>query len=111
MSQTMPRMDMATAMLVALDDRLAGACITILDDAGFRVIRVKHIAPALERMPVVMPHLVIVPANLRTEEEEPLADRCVAIGAEVLRLAPDVDVRALVALVSSAANVAATKQR
>lgn len=111
MSQTMPRMDMATAMLVALDDRLAGACITILDDAGFRVIRVKHVAPALERMPVVMPHLVIVPANLRKDEEEPILDRCVAIGAEVLRLAPDVDSRALVALVSSAAHAASTKQR
>lgn len=107
MSQTMPRMDMATAMLVALDDRLAGACITILDDAGFRVIRVKHVAPALERLPVVMPQLVIVPANLRKEEQEPLADRCVAIGAEVLQLAPEVDVRQLVALVTSAANTSA----
>jgi hypothetical protein len=111
MSQTMPRMDMATAMLVAIDDRLAGACITILDDAGFRVIRVKHVAPALERLPVIMPQLVIVPTNLRKEEDEPLADRCVAIGAEVLRLAPDVDVRALVALVTSAANTSSTKPR
>lgn len=107
MSQTMPRMDMATAMLVALDDRLAGACITILDDAGFRVIRVKHVAPALERLPVIQPQLVIAPTNLRKEEDEPLADRCVAIGAEVLKLAPDVDVRQLVALVTSAANTAA----
>jgi hypothetical protein len=107
MSQTMPRMDMATAMLVALEERLAGACITILDDAGFRVIRVKHVAPALERLPVIMPQLVIIPTNLRQEEDEPLADRCVAIGAEVLKLAPDVDVRQLVALVTSAANTAA----
>lgn len=111
MSQTMPRMDMATAMLVALDDRVAGACITILDDAGFRVIRVKHVAPALERLPVVMPQLVVVPTNLRKDEQTPLDDRCVAIGAEVLRLAPDVDVRQLVALVTSAANAAATKSR
>src|SRR3954465_10322467 len=104
MSQTMPRMDVATAMLVALDDRIAGACVTLLDDAGFRVIRVKHVAPALERMPVVMPHLVIVPTNLRKDEDEGLVDRCVAIGAEVLRLAPDVDSRALAALVASAAH-------
>ena len=68
----MPRMDVATAMLVALDDRIAGACVTLLDDAGFRVIRVKHVAPALERMPVVMPHLVIVPTNLRKDEDEGL---------------------------------------
>lgn len=107
MSQTMPRMDMATAMLVALDERIAGACITILDDAGFRVIRVKHVAPALERLPVIMPQLVIVPTTLRKEEDEPLADRCVAIGAEVLKLAPDVDVRQLVSLVTNAANTSA----
>jgi hypothetical protein len=107
MSQTMPRMDMATAMLVAMDDRLAGACITILDDAGFRVIRVKHVAPALERLPVVMPQLVIVPSTLRTDEDDLLADRCVAIGAELLKLAPDVDVRQLVALVTRAANASA----
>lgn len=97
-------MDMATAMLVALDDRLAGACITILDDAGFRVIRVKHVAPALERLPVLQPQLVIVPSNLRKEEDESIADRCVAIGAEVLRLPPEVDLRQLVALVTNGAH-------
>jgi len=111
MSQTMPRMDVATAMLVALEDRIAGVCVTLLDDAGFRVIRVKHVAPALERMPVVMPHLVVVPTNLRKDEDEGLADRCVAIGAEVLRLAPDVDARALVALVASAAHTSLEKPR
>jgi hypothetical protein len=104
-------MDVATAMLVALDDRTAGTCITLLDDAGFRVIRVKHIAPALERLPVVMPQLVIVPANLRKEEDEGLVDRCVAIGAEVLRIAPDVDIRALAALVASAAHGSLEKAR
>ena len=111
MSQTLPRMDLATAMLVALDDRVAGACVTLLDDAGFRVIRVKHVAPALERLPVVMPQLVLVPASLRKDEEEMVTDRCVAIGAEVLRLAPDVDVRALAALVASAAHSALDRRR
>lgn len=110
MSQTMPRMDMATAMLVALDEKIAGACITILDDAGFRVIRVKHVPPALERLPVVQPQLVIAPTTLRKEEEQPLLDRCTAIGADVLRLAPELDVRSLVQLVTSAANTAATKR-
>src|ERR1051325_1825964 len=110
MSQTMPRMDMATAMLIALDDKIAGACITILDDAGFRVIRVKHVAPALERLPVVQPQLVVAPTNLRKDDEEPLVDRCTAVGAELLRLAPDIDVRTLVQLVTSAANGAATKR-
>lgn len=102
MSQTMPRMDVATAMLVALEDRVAGACVTLLDDAGFRVIRVKHVPPACERLPVVMPQLVLVPTTLRKDEEEMIVDRCVAIGAEVLRVAPDVDARALAALLASA---------
>jgi hypothetical protein len=104
-------MDVATAMLVALDDRIAGACVTLLDDAGFRVIRVRHVAPALERMPVVMPHLVIVPSNLRKEEDEGLVDRCVAIGAEVLRLAPDVNAQVLAALVALAAHGSLEKPR
>jgi len=104
-------MDVATAMLVALEDRIAGACVTLLDDAGFRVIRVKHVAPALERLPVVMPHLVIAPTSLRKDDEEMLVDRCVAIGAEVLRLSPEIDPRALAVLVASAANGALEKPR
>jgi hypothetical protein len=111
MSTTMPRMDVATAMLVALDDRIAGACITLLDDAGYRVIRVKHVAPALERLPVAMPQLVVVPTTLRPQEDEMMVDRCVAIGAEVLRLAPEIDVGALAALVASAAQSASEKTR
>jgi len=104
-------MDVATAMLVALDDALAGDCITLLDDAGYRVIRVKHVAPALERMPVVMPHLVLVSSALRKEEADLVNDRCVAVGAEVLRLAPDVDPRALRALIAGAAQASLDKAR
>jgi hypothetical protein len=111
MSQTLPRMDVATAMLIAIDDHLAGACVTLLDDAGFRVVRVKHVPPACERLPVVMPHLVIVPSHLRKEDEDLLEDRCVAIGAELLRLSPDVDPGALTALVASAAHSALDRPR
>ena len=111
MSQTMPRMDVATAMLVALDDRIAGACVTLLDDAGFRIVRVKHVAPACERLPVVMPHLVVVPSTLRKEDDETVVDRCVAIGAEVLRLSPEVDPGALAALSAGAAHSALERPR
>jgi hypothetical protein len=104
-------MDVATAMLVALDDKVAGACVTILDDAGFRVVRVKHVAPALERLPVVMPQLVVVPATLAHDEDEMLVDRCVAIGAEILRLAPEIDPRALGALLANAAHGALEGRR
>lgn len=104
-------MDVATAMLVALHEPIAGACVTLLDDAGFRVIRVKHVAPALERMPVVMPQLVIATTELRSQEEDDLGDRCVAVGAELVRIAPGVDLGALAALVASAAHAALGKMR
>ena len=111
MSQTVPRMDVATAMLVSLDDRLAGSCVSLLDDAGFRVVRVKHVPPALERLPVLMPHLVVIPTTLRKEDEETLTDRCVAIGAEMLKLSPEIDARALGPLLASAAHGALAKPR
>jgi hypothetical protein len=104
-------MDVATAMLVALDDRTAGACVTLLDDAGFRVIRVKHVAPALERLPVAMPQLVLAPTTLHKAEDEGLADRCVAIGAKLVRIAPDLTGRSLATLVAGAAHASFEKLR
>jgi hypothetical protein len=111
MTQTLQRMDVATAMLVAIDERVASVCVVLLDQAGFRVMRVKHVAPALERLPVVKPHLVVLPASLRDDEDEMMVDRCVAIGAEMLRVAHDVDAHALASLVASAARTALDKAR
>lgn len=102
MSQTVPRMDVATAMLVAIDDRIAGNCVTLLDDAGYRVIRVKHVAPALERLPVAMPQLVLFPTTLHKSELESITERCEAIGAEIVRVAPDADARSLTQLIAKA---------
>ncbi len=101
----MPRVQVATAMLVALDDALAAQCVTLLDQAGFRVIRVKHVAPALERMPVVMPKLVVVPTTLSRGDEEGIVDRCVAVGAEVLRIPEGTDPDTLAKLLASASQV------
>jgi hypothetical protein len=109
MAQTLPRMDTATAMLIGIDDRIARSCITILDDAGFRVVRVKHVAPACERIPVVMPQIVLLPSTLRNDEHEMIVDRCTAIGAELYRIGPDVDDGALTALLVSAVQTAMTK--
>ena len=75
-------------MLVSVAEPLATACSDALADGGLRVLRVGHIAAACERIPVVMPQLVVVPSTVGMEEAEMLADRCVAVGAEVLRIDP-----------------------
>lgn len=111
MSQTLPRIDVATAMLVALDDATVGKCISVLDDAGFRVVRVRHVAAACERMPVVMPQLVVATTTLAPAEIESLTDRCLAIGAELLALTPETDPRAIGPLLASAAERALARKR
>ena len=111
MTQTLPRIDVATAMLVALDEAVVGVCVPLLDDAGYRVIRVRHVPAACERLPVAMPQLVVAPTTLPPAEAEMLKDRCVAVGAELLTIPPDVDARVLVPLLARAAHTALERQQ
>jgi hypothetical protein len=53
-----------------------------------------------------MPQLVVTMSDLSPPDADTLADRCVAVGAEVIRLTPDQDLRALGVLLKDAANVA-----
>lgn len=103
----MQRVATPTAMLVGLAEPLATACSDALTDGGLRVLRVGHVAAACERIPVVMPQLVVVREALGKEEAEMLDDRCVAVGAEVVRVdpaaAPD---QALATMLKDAANMA-----
>ena len=102
----MQRVATPTAILVGLAEGLAEVCTETLADGGLKVLRVGHVAAASERIPVVMPQLVVIPTTLRPDEAETLNDRCVAVGAEVLKLAPDQDPRALTVLLKNAANIA-----
>lgn len=107
--ETIQRVATPTGILVGLPDELAGLCTEALGDGGLRVLRVGHVAAASERIPVVMPQLVVVSAMLRQEELEMLHDRCVAVGAEVIRIAPDSDRNALLTTLRTAANTALIK--
>jgi hypothetical protein len=91
-------------MIVGLPDDLASRCADTLVDNGLRVLKVGHVAAASERIPVVMPQLVVVPTTLRPDEDETLTDRCVAVGAEILKLAPSTDQQALDLLLKESAN-------
>lgn len=93
-------------MIVGLPEDLASRSAEILTDNGLRTLKVGHVAAASERIPVVMPHLVVIPTTLSPTDDETLADRCVAVGAEVLKIAPGTDSRALELLLKDAANSA-----
>ena len=56
-----------------------------------------------------MPQLVVVSTIVRQDELDILNDRCVAVGAEVIRVAPDIDRGALSAMMRTAANAAFIK--
>lgn len=105
-SQTIQRVASPTAILVGLPEDLAAVCAESLADGGLKVLKVGHVAAACERIPVVMPQIVVTRDSLRPEEAEPLNDRCVAVGAEVIRLAHDQDPRALAVQLRDAANMA-----
>ncbi|MBX3204848.1 MAG: hypothetical protein KF764_07255 [Labilithrix sp.] len=107
--ETIQRVATPTGILVGLPDAIAGLCTETLGDGGLRVLRAGHVAAASERIPVVMPQLVVVSTAIRQEELDILNDRCVAVGAEVMRVAPDTDPAALVTMLRSAANAALIK--
>ena len=77
--------------MVGVAEPLATTVTEALADGGLRVLRVGHVTAACERIPVVMPQLVVVSTTVRPEDVEPLAERCVAVGAELLRVPPEME--------------------
>lgn len=106
--ETIQRIATPTVILVGLSEEIVARCAEVLDDSGLRVLRVGHVAAASERIPVVMPQLVLV-GDVRPQELELLTDRCVAVGAEVMTIAPDADPAALTTMLKTAARAALIK--
>lgn len=105
----MQRIATPTAILVGLPDALAEMCTQVMSDGGLRVLRVGHVAAASERIPVTMPQLIVVSTLLPADELDILTDRCVAVGAEVLKLDPDTGERTTAALIRTASRNALMK--
>ncbi len=87
--ETIQRVATPTAILVGVAEPLATAATDALASGGLRVLRVGHVAAACERIPVVMPQLVVISTTLRPDDIDMLADRCVAVGAEIIKVAPE----------------------
>jgi hypothetical protein len=88
---TFQRREAPTVMLIALDPPLETVCLSSLLDSGLRLLRARQVVPACERIPVIMPKLVLAQTTLPDREAQALVDRCVAVGAKTLWLDPDED--------------------
>jgi len=76
------------AIVVGITDDLLALCHEVLAPAGLKVYRVAHAHAACERMAVLLPRLVVVPAAMRSIELDLIEDRAKAVGAILLHLDP-----------------------
>jgi CheY-like chemotaxis protein len=78
-----------SAIVVDLADELVTLCHEFLPPGGLTVYRVAHAHAACERIAVLLPRLVVVPAAMRSEDLDMIEDRAAAVGAMVLHLDAD----------------------
>ena len=109
-NSTLPRLREASAMLVGLTTAQSQALGDVLSMLGYFVRLVAHPAAACERIPVVMPLLVVVTSAVTDAERDDLKDRCVAVGAELVWVPPNADEDRANALVRDTAAAALTRR-
>jgi hypothetical protein len=90
-SETWERLEAPAVMLVALDAGLEELCAAALGDSWVRVHKVRHATAACERMPVLMPMIVVAPQALPREDAVALTDRIIAVGAKAIWVTPGLD--------------------
>lgn len=78
-----------SAIAVDLPDDLFVLCHEVLPEAGLVIHRAGHAHAACERIAVLLPQLVVVPATMKSSELDLVEDRAIAVGAIVLHLDPD----------------------
>jgi hypothetical protein len=77
-----------SAIVVDLPDDLLTLCHEFLPPGGLTIYRVAHVHAACERIAVLLPRLVVVPAAMRSADLDMIEDRAAAVGAIVLHLDP-----------------------
>jgi hypothetical protein len=102
-TKTAQRFRAASAMLVGLGQELAPTCSELLGGLGYRVVFVAHVPAACERIPVVMPLLLVGDADAPARDREDLRERAVAVGAQMLWFPRQADMK----FVASALRLAA----
>lgn len=77
-----------SAIAVGLPDEILALCHEFLPPGGLTVYRVAHAHAACERIAVLLPRLVVVPAAMHSADLDMIEDRATAVGAIVLHLDP-----------------------
>lgn len=95
-----------SVLLVGGAPALADQCAAVFETVQIRVIRVAHIEAANERIPIVMPQMVVVLEQLHGRERDDLNDRAKAVGALVLDVDPTLDGATLDEILDHAAKAA-----
>src|SRR5688572_21587532 len=104
---TARRTEESRALLVGLPQDLDAPTTVILRGLGFIVAREALVATACARIPVETPLVIVVAEELRVDARDVIEDRAVAVGAEIVWLAPELSRADLLATLSDA-TVAAT---
>ena len=78
-----------SAIAVGIGDDMLALCHEFLAPGGLKIHRVGHVHAACERIAVLLPRLVVVPAAMRSAELDMIEDRAAAVGAIVLHLDPE----------------------
>jgi hypothetical protein len=97
------------ALAVGLAEEHLVLCIEVFGRAGLKVHRADP-EEARERLGKVLPHIVVVAAELEREHREAIDDRAVAVGALVVELNRDHDLVTIERILEEAVATA-RKQR
>src|SRR3954471_7789869 len=109
MNRTVKRSDAFAALLIAVEGEHEITCMAIIRASGMNVTRVVHVAGALERIPVLQPKLIVIPASKKSEAKESLEDRAVATGADVVWIEPNTTREELKALLTNAIHTVVSR--
>lgn len=110
-AMTVSRLIATNAMLVGRGGVRGSMIAAIFERSGVAVTRAPDPRTACERIPVAMPHVVIVLSELEPEEREALSDRTTAVGALLVDIDPTLDAESLGELVDRAVAAAQDRAR
>ncbi len=94
------------ALVIGPPDARASRCTKSFETVQIRVAREPDAQAACERLPVLMPQLVVVLSPLEPKEREDLVERTTAVGALLVEIDPELDNEALDSILDRAAQAA-----
>lgn len=93
-------------LFVGGEGELAASSAAVFEQVQIRVVRVGHPAAAFERIPVVMPQMILVLEPLHGSERDELNERAKAVGALLVNVDPGLDAETRAELLERAAKAA-----